>query len=176
MRKKRQNKVLAGLLLLSLLIVFTSGCDKYARHDILAFFSTGIPVAHEGEERENIPETISFLHGAYAARQCYHCHVKSSLRLHSSILNTPTFKQCYECHIQSPALTDGKEAVSIPWLKVQPPGSLVLPLKDLCLQCHPPKKISAAHLSSEGPVSDGNCIFCHDPHYSPFQYMLRKKN
>ena len=176
MSKKRQNKILAGFFLLSLLIVFTSGCDKYARQDILVFFSTGIPVAHEGEERENIPEAINFLHGPYAARQCYQCHVKLPIRLHSSILNTPAAKQCYECHIQSPALIDVKEAVSIPWLKVQLPSSLVLPLTDLCLECHPPKKISAAHLSSEGPVSDGNCTFCHDPHHSPFQYMLRKKN
>lgn len=168
MSKRSQNKVLAGLVLLSLFIIFASGCDKHTRHEELA----GIP-PHKGKEA--ISAAAYFLHGPYAARQCYHCHVKSPIRLHTSILGLPADQQCYQCHVKSSPLTDEKEPVSIFRLKLQPPSSLVLPLKDLCLECHPPKLISAAHRLSEGPVSDGNCTFCHDPHHSPFQYMLRKK-
>lgn len=173
MNKRRQDRVLVGLFLLSLFL--TSGCDKYTRHDVLAFFFTGVPAAHhEGVDGKIISEALYFLHGPYAARQCYQCHVKSPVSLHIPILGLPAEKQCYQCHVRSPALADEKKPVSIFRLKARPPGSLVLPLKELCLECHPPKKISAAHWSHEGPVSNGNCIFCHDPHQSPFRYMLRK--
>ncbi len=170
-----QNRVLNGLFLLSFLVFFISGCDKYTRHEELAFFFIDIP-SHEGE---TIPEASYFLHGPYAARQCYQCHVKSPIRLHTSILGPPADRQCYQCHVKSPTFsfreTGKKETGGIPKLQGQSPGSLVSPLKDLCLECHPPKPVRAAHWSNEGPVSDGNCTFCHDPHHSPFRYMLRKK-
>jgi hypothetical protein len=161
--KRRQNRVLAGLFLLSFFIVFTSGCDKYTKHKVLTFFFTGVPSLEEKEkevteakkpERRIIPEAQYFMHGPYAAEQCYHCHVLS-----------PTFSRFR-----------GKGGISS--LGEQSPGLLVAPVKELCVKCHlVPKHGFArpAHWADKPPVSDSNCTFCHDSHQSPFQYMLRKE-
>lgn len=171
------NNLKTGVTLLCLsIIIFMSGCDRHTKHEVSSFFPSDVPLPHEWMEGKGVPEGKYFLHGPYAARQCYLCHVKSPIRIHTSLLGLPAYEQCYQCHIQSSPLTDEKKPVSIFKFKVQPPGSFVLPLEDLCLECHPPKKISAAHWSQKGPVSDGNCIFCHDPHLAPFRYMLRKEN
>ncbi len=161
--KRRQNRTLIGIVLLGIFMIFTSGCDKYTRHEVLTFFFTGVPPLEEGEAAEGqvlkkikgkpIPEVNYFVHGPYAAKQCYQCHALSP---------AVSFKET------------GKRGVySIP-LGGQLVGILVTPLKGLCLECHPPKPVRAAHWSDKAPVSEGNCTFCHDPHRSPFRYMLRK--
>ncbi len=163
MKKKNLNKALMGIALLGIFIIFTSGCGKYTRHEVLTFFFTGVPPI-EGEKGVQevkkikgkiIPETTYFAHGPYAAGQCY------------------------QCHVMSPAFgfrkAGGKVVSSFPGLGGQVPGLLVTPLKDLCLECHPSKPVRAAHWSDKAPVSEGSCTFCHNPHQSPFRYMLHRK-
>ncbi len=172
MQNKRRNRVLAGLFLLSFLIIFTSGCDKYTRHEVLTFFFTGVP--HPDEEKEvpgvlagkikgkPIPEAEYFVHGPSAAKQCYHCHMMSS---------GFGFRN-----------TGRKETGRIPMLGLgvgrQTSGMFVAPLKDLCTECHIQKSDKSANgedLWLHGPVASGNCTTCHSPHKSRFQYMLLKE-
>ncbi len=147
-------------------MIFTSGCDRYARHKVLTVFFTGVPHPDEEKEvpgvsvekikRKSIPEAEYFIHGPHAAGQCYQCHVIS-----------PAFR----------SREIGKKGVGGIPLGGQIPGMLVKPLKDLCIECHVPKHgfARAAHWLDKAPVSDGNCTFCHEPHQSPFRYMLRKE-
>lgn len=170
MKNKRRNRVLTGLFLLSFLILFTSGCDKYTRHKVLTFFFTGVP--HPDEEKKvpgvpivkkikgkPVPEVAFFAHGPHAAKQCYHCH------------NMPTtfgFRKTGE----------KKKTGGIPSLGGQNPGLLVTPPEDLCIECHTSKSAQSAHskdLWSHGPVANGKCIVCHDPHQNVNIYMLLKK-
>ncbi len=166
------NNLKAGISLLCFaIIVFTSSCDKYTRHEVLTFFFTGVPHPDEEKEvpgvsvekikRKPIPEAEYFVHGPHAAKQCYQCHTLST-----------TFEF---------SKTGRKEIGGIPKLGLgvegQIPGMLVTPLKDLCIECHVPKHgfARAAHWLDKAPVADDSCTFCHDPHQSPFRYMLRKE-
>lgn len=177
MKNKRRNWVLAGLFLLSFLILFISGCDKYTRHEVLTFFFTGVPLLEEdkkaeaGEKktaevqlaknkkkrRKIIRKSKFFVHGPSAAGQCYQCHDTSG---------TFAFRK-----------TGKKEVGDIPRLG-ELSGRLVAPLEDICTECHIQKLARSANSKDfwlHGPVAGGNCTFCHSPHQSPFQYMLLKE-
>ena len=136
LKKRKGNRVLAGLLLLCFFIVLSSGCDQ----------------------RMFIPSpSVQYVHGPSDARQCYHCHEITATELRKFIK------------------AGGEVVGGLPKSGGQIAGLLVLPAKDLCLICHPPKAARSAHWSDKPPVSDGGCTFCHDPHMSPFRFMLHDK-
>ncbi|MEF9427122.1 MAG: cytochrome c3 family protein [Candidatus Mariimomonas ferrooxydans] len=168
---KKKNRVSAGLFLLSFLIIFASGCDKYTRHKVLTFFFTGVPPL-EGEvekkagevqggkavKRRSISEVKYFIHGPYSAGECDQCHESSS----TYSFTTGSKKKA--------GVTSG--------VKGGLPGRLVLPLKKLCIECHVAKSAQRAYVNglvTHGPLATGSCTLCHDPHRSPFQYMLLKE-
>ncbi len=166
------DKILLGLVLPAIIIVFTTGCDRYARHNVLTFFFTGVPPLDEeikdesGEVRtikkaevkkKRVTPALPFSHGPYAAGQCELCHDTSA---------TVGFRK------------SGKEAPKgIPQLAQTTPGRLVSPLKELCIECHINKSRESGPgeaLWFHGPVANGECTFCHSPHQSRFQYVLLK--
>lgn len=165
------HKVLSGLLLLAAVILFTTGCDRYERHSVLTFFFTGVPPLDEGIN-EGSGETgqikkaakkriytppVPFSHGPYAAGQCELCHDN---------LSTVGFRKSAK-----------EEPKGVPQLAQTTPGRLVTPLKELCVECHINKSReseSGEDLWFHGPVANGECVFCHSPHQSRFQYILLK--
>ncbi|MBI5409918.1 MAG: hypothetical protein HZA14_11180 [Nitrospirae bacterium] len=160
-------------------IIFTTGCDMHARHKVLTFFFTGVPplegenpeernktektdpgrtAAAKKEKKRTPPEPASFAHGPFAAGECYHCHDTSA---------TVGFRKM-----------DKKEPGGVPKLTQAVPQRLVAPLNELCTGCHMEKSTMSAsskELWIHGPAANGNCVICHGPHTSRFQYMLLKE-
>ncbi len=174
MREPRSNKFFFCIFLLCFCLSFASGCDKYGRYKVLTFFFTGVPhpdseniitekdSALSPEEikkrmREDITIT-SYAHGPYAAQQCYQCHSTGS---------SASFR----------TFSGGTKKSSSAPASVNVSSRLVLPIKELCIDCHTGKSVNAAFNSGlwvHGPVSEGICITCHGPHASPYPYMLLK--
>ncbi|MFQ5601573.1 MAG: cytochrome c3 family protein, partial [Candidatus Krumholzibacteriia bacterium] len=54
--------------------------------------------------------------------------------------------------------------------------SLVMPVRELCVECHDdmtPEALSETYEWLHGPVSSGNCTTCHSPHRSTQPFLLR---
>ncbi len=175
----RRGLIVAGTILIVFLSLSMSGCNKYTRHKVLTFFFTGVPhpdeevvdiqVAQTNEERIKLfekklrkrgkqrLEIKIFTHGPYGANQCYQCH------------NTAATAALYG--------KSKKKSVMPTWSGGMP-GRLVAPLKKLCTECHTTKSAESAYdkdLWIHGPVSDGMCTLCHNPHQSKYEYMLVKE-
>lgn len=173
------NTLVIVLVIVAALMIFTmtAGCDKYTKHKVLTFFFTGVPPLDEegaaqvkdetriqptddkGDRKgKGLPPLIaSFAHGPFGAGQCYQCHETSA---------TVGFRK-YE----------KEKPEGLPKLEQAMPGRLATQLKTLCIECHTLKSAVSAYSSGlwvHGPVADGDCIVCHSPHRSPFQYMLLK--
>ncbi len=96
---------------------------------------------------------------AEGAGLCYQCHpqieekLKSAKSVHPPI-KTP--KACASCHAAHAS---------------DAPKLLAKSGKDLCLDCHKgiiTKKQTVLH----GPIKDGKCTPCHDPHGTPYEKLL----
>lgn len=176
MRATRSNKFLFCIFLLCFFLLFTAGCDKYRRHEVLSFFFTGVPhpdsePAETGNNSRLSPAEIlrkakeditvtSYSHGPYASQQCYQCHSTGS---------SASFRFFSGSKPKQSGIAAAKNISS----------RLVLPIKELCIDCHAEKSVKAAFnrgLWVHGPVSEGICITCHGPHASPFPYMLLKES
>jgi len=163
--RRSQNRALAGLFLLSFLILFASGCDKYTRYKVSSFFFTGVPPLEEanrvdtartqagGKERKRIriKKVVKYIHGPKASGECYHCHEASGRKRKKVGIGAP------------------------PSLQATMPGKLTESLKKLCIKCHASKSAEAAQIKNlwlHRSTTEGNCTLCHNPHESPFRYML----
>jgi len=154
-------------------IIFISGCDKYTQHKVLTFFFTGVPPIEEEKaapedktegsteakkEAGFIPHMGTFSHGPFGAGQCYYCH---------ETYETVGFRKFgYKKPDDAPKQGQGIS------------GRLVMPLRKLCLNCHVQKSIQSAFENSlylHGPVAEGSCTICHNPHMSSSPYMLLKE-
>ena len=104
---------------------------------------------------------------------CNECHKKITDKVDSAKFKHPVVnedKKCYNCHDAHGSLYDDNLKIS--------------PLK-LCLNCHDKKligtdgkdynifKIVNRNKFKHGPIKDGNCTGCHNPHGSDF-YMILK--
>lgn len=167
------NRYTLYFIFICISLFFTSGCDKYTRYKALTFFFTGVPhpdrvglAAEEktgmtGEEilrkRKEDIKIVSYAHGPYGAQQCFQCHSTSQ---------TATFRTFGE-----------KKGESVIKTEQNVSGRLVMPINELCIDCHSSKSVNSAFslgLWIHGPVSEGICITCHSPHASSYPYMLRK--
>jgi len=152
---------------------FASGCDQYTKQKILVFFfpplgkekkvltvKEGTEMQAQKIEKKAVSQLAHFIHGPKAQEQCYQCHESSG---------TYAFRKIDKKGADVlPA--GGEGGVS---------GRLTLPLSELCLDCHTSKSQKTAYskkLWLHGPVAQGECTICHQPHQSEFQYMLLKKN
>ncbi len=139
-------------------------------HQVLTFFFTGVPEPGQAEETlveqlaesekpgKNVRVTIDtdFAHGPFGAGACNLCHQS---RVGS------VFSQ----ERSSTPVTNERQ--------VSP--RLAYPLAELCVGCHGDKQPSAAQsagLWQHGPVANGLCTVCHNPHKAPRQYMLLADN
>jgi len=48
-------------------------------------------------------------------------------------------------------------------------NALVVPRDQLCFRCH---ELRVDRRYVHGPVASGGCLVCHDPHSSPYRYLL----
>ena len=174
----RSRSILIALAAI-LIIAYSSGCDRYARHKVLTFFFTGVPPLNEGgktSEKEKEAErkaseekkkpkrrtdvkATRFSHGPYASGACFLCHQTSE---------TGGFRGLGK-------KAEAAGSIAKPGIV---PGQLVVPLRELCVRCHEtksPKMARREGLWVHGPVSAGLCTQCHGPHSAPEPCLLLKK-
>ena len=156
-----------------IVLLAINGCSSSSSHDVKTFFFTGVPEPGQEleyeqsletprqrklrleEERKRQPvrsarrqiEPQEFAHGPFAAGACGSCH-----------------------GVSGPGDRRGGEPA-------QSTGSLfVTDLSKLCIGCHQGYGQEIAQekdLWAHGPVANGLCTECHDPHSSKRRYMLR---
>ena len=169
---KRDNNLKTCIIFMCIFL-FTTGCDQYTKQKILVFFFPPLgkerKVVIKKEEIEKTPQKIEkkgspqltyFVHGPKAQGKCDQCHELSG---------TYAFRK---------ADTKGAGVPSIGEVSGRL-GRLVMPLSELCMDCHISKSQKTAYSNKlwlHGPAAQGECTLCHQPHQSEFQYMLLKKN
>lgn len=185
MKRNRDNSLIYCIVLACFFLMFASGCDKYARHEVLTFFFTGVPpidgeedlqsesslsrglTIEERREKKRIEakrmveeqKIPSYVHGPYASGQCYLCH---------STASSATFRT----FVKKRSGTKGTQMGGVSL-------RLVMEENKLCIDCHAEKSVDVAYgkgLWVHGPVSKGICTACHSPHQSPYEYMLLTGN
>lgn len=171
MRNGHSNTLLLIICLASISLVFLSGCDRYTRYKVLTFFFTGVPSpdgstpAQKSEaevraevrkqKRKEAERVPSYAHGPFASGQCNQCHATSS---------SATFRR----GVREASGIAGTEKGGVS-------ARLILPLEELCIDCHADKSVDVAYGKGfwvHGPVSRGICTACHSPHQSPYPFML----
>ena len=169
---KRDNNLKICIIFMCIFL-FITGCDQYTKQKILVFFFPPLgkerkAVIKEEEiekqsskiEKKGSPQLTYFVHGPKAQGKCDQCHELSG---------TYAFRK---------ADTKGAGVPSIGEVSGRL-GRLVMPLSELCLDCHISKSQKTAYSNQlwlHGPAAPGECTLCHQPHQSEFQYMLLKKN
>ncbi len=149
-------------------LVSTTGCDKHTRYKTLTFFFTGVPpvdgtatalgvkgASKADKKKKKTEPRPAFIHGPYASKECYLCHV----------IEEELDKKADEIAGGFPRLQDL-------------PSKLLLPKNELCIDCHVTKQYKSAYeegLWIHGPVSSGMCTACHHHHVSRADYMLLKE-
>ncbi len=156
------------MLLLAVIALLVTGCEKQTKYKVLTFFFTGVPpidgvkesdsgkkeAAKKKKSRRRIPQI--FIHGPKASGECFYCHDTAS---------TQSFRQTKQG--------------GVPRLGQIKPGRLVAPLKELCVQCHISKSPELQYISNlwvHGPIAEGFCTSCHDYHQTKFEYMLLRES
>ncbi len=147
--------------------MFMAGCEKHTRYRVLTFFFTGVPpidgtaaddsaakVVAKAKRKRPVPQI--FLHGPKAAGECFQCHDTAS---------TQSFRNVRKGGM--PKFSDIK------------PGRLIMPIKELCVNCHTSKSADLRYFENlwvHGPIAEGYCTSCHDYHQTKYRYMLLKEN
>ena len=142
-----------------------TGCS----HSVRTFFFTGVP--EPGQERVDMTEQSQAAASA-AAR---------APRKPSRVVEIEDFLHgpfgavaCNLCHLDPTKRNVGAAAVrSTP----RPGRQLAYSQETLCVGCHSEKaatEVAAQGLWQHGPVANGQCVSCHNPHKTKRQYMLKQ--
>lgn len=134
-----------------LLVAAIIGCTRETRHRTLTFFFDGVPALDGREETA----TTGPIHQLAAFNQTF----RNPASLPSPILSSHkpfTERKCGECHLPDS------------------PTQLVMPLEDLCIECHGETVKEKGW--NHGPVEAGACIFCHDYHQSTEPHLLLRQS
>lgn len=158
----RKSRVVLAYVIAPILL---SGCS----YQVLTFFFTGVPDPNNveviadstagsaviGEQDEVsgyrphlIPDQRTFTHGPWVNKRCDVCHQSGSGKRFNMA---------------------GGRSIS---------GGFILEEKELCLSCHDDKQFrnTSDELWLHGPVANGKCTNCHNPHESARRFMLTATN
>ncbi|MHC4556659.1 MAG: cytochrome c3 family protein [Planctomycetota bacterium] len=134
-----------GLLLLVYIVVFVVSCDEVERHNVMTFFFDGVPSL----KREGFEETADA-----NSQEIAQMRPKPAWYVHEPR------KDCTVCH--------GKRRQR----GFSSRTYLTAPVPELCYDCH--TDYTASGLFVHGPVAVGQCLFCHNPHKSRIEHLLKE--
>jgi predicted CXXCH cytochrome family protein len=137
--------VLIGLMLLVFLGIFVVSCDEVEHHDVLTFFFEGVPPLH-GQLAEELVDSDSQRLSRRRPKQPWFIHQPR--------------KDCTLCHDKSRQRVFSSQTY------------LSKPVPELCYECHADYTTSASYV--HGPVAVGRCLFCHNPHKSRIEHLLKE--
>jgi predicted CXXCH cytochrome family protein len=129
--------------------MLATSCDPVERHKVLVFFFDGVPPL--GSETEGFEEDIL---ADGSEDEIAMSRPKEIIFIHEP------YQQCSRCHgeLEQQGFSRRTE--------------LAAPVPNLCYECHDDYTISAVVV--HGPVALGECIFCHDPHQSRNEHLVKK--
>ncbi len=179
------------IFLLTIPIIFATGCDEDTRYEILSFFFDGVPNPHKQEKHIETTQIDSsrikrrlelvrkadlkmFFHEPFKERMCGECH---NLQKGNKLLEQPP-ALCFNCHddfLDGKKFKHGPTAAGYctqchhPHMEKQ---QFMLKRKGqaLCLECHDRNDINKKEIHLE--IEDTDCWECHDPHASDERFML----
>ena len=135
-----------GWVLLVCLAALVLSCDEIERHRALTFFFDGVPPpGGDGFEEEPF-DANSAEPQQQGQKPAWYVHEPQ--------------KDCTNCHRKQ----------SMGGLSSQ--TRLLAPAPKLCYKCHDDPTVSASFV--HGPVAVGQCLFCHNPHRSKVEHLLRE--
>jgi predicted CXXCH cytochrome family protein len=144
-----QLRITANILVIIVLfLMLVTSCDPVERHKTLVFFFDGVPPL--GSETTDAEDDIltAVSEDEQALRR-----PKEVVFIHEP------FQQCSRCHGE---LEQGFSRQT----------ELAAPVPNLCYECHDDYTESAAVV--HGPVALGECVFCHDPHQSKNEHLVKR--
>lgn len=141
-----------AIMLCGLFLVAAAGCTDETRHKILTFFFEGVPpIGGEITSEETVRTPDDPLKPAAEEKEPVSRRSKQS----HSTKHEPV-SDCNKCHIGG--MNSGRR-------------ELVEAMPYLCYSCHTNYHEAGAYL--HGPVSVGDCVFCHDPHRSKYIHLQK---
>ena len=135
-----------GLMLLVFFVIFLMSCDEAERYKTLTFFFDGVPPpGSTGPQGEPLDSNL--------------LEPDQTGQTPAWYVHEPR-KDCTTCHGKRKQRGFSSET----YLIAQEP--------ELCYNCHDDYTVSA--LFVHGPVAVGQCLFCHNPHKSKIEHLLRE--
>lgn len=135
-----------GLVILVCIGGLVLSCDQVKRHRALTFFFDGVPPLGQQGPAEGLLDSDSQDVEPGGQKPAWYVHEPQ--------------KDCANCHRKTKRGGFSTETY------------LVAPVPKLCYTCHADYSVSASFV--HGPVAVGQCLFCHNPHRSKIQYLLKK--
>ena len=135
-----------GLMLLVFLGIFLMSCDEAERYKTLTFFFDGVPPpGSTGPQGEPLDSNL--------------LEPDQTGQIPAWYVHEPR-KDCTTCHGKRKQRGFSSET----YLIAQEP--------ELCYNCHDDYTVSAPFV--HGPVAVGQCLFCHNPHKSKIEHLLKE--
>lgn len=152
MSLRRLSPISVVTLCIALCLILFSSCNESKRHEVLSFLFDGVPPLPGDEDPLGAEE------GAGPARR----RPETVWFVHDPLVNyDPSLERsCIRCHGEKTARSFSSEV------------QLVSPTPLLCFECHDPPTFQEGWI--HGPVAAGECVFCHEPHRSPYKYLLKR--
>lgn len=133
---------------------------------------------------------LNFFHNNVNEQKCKSCHnMTSNIPKNNNVFEDVSKTTCYECH-KGMVNTNNTHAPTANWLCTschngksgeynmdQDGKSKYLapdPISKTCMSCHTKVKEWTSSKYTHGPVNDGRCERCHNPHGSDNNFFLRK--
>lgn len=149
-----------------------------------------LPEIYEGGDQDYEDYDVNFFHSDEKEKKCASCHnMKSNIPAGEDVLDDVSQTNCYSCHksklntknTHAPAANwrcldchDGKAAEYNMEYEGKSKYLAPDPIKSKCASCHDKVIKWEYNRYPHGPVSDGRCIRCHDPHGSNNEFFLKK--
>jgi predicted CXXCH cytochrome family protein len=136
---------LVGLMLLVSSGIFVVSCDEAKHHKIMTFFFDGVPPLRQ-EVLEKTADANSQELAQMRPKPAWYVHEPR--------------KDCTVCHGKRKQRGFSSRTY------------LTAPVPNLCYNCHTDYTLSDSFV--HGPVAVGQCLFCHNPHKSKFEHLLKE--
>jgi len=149
-----------------------------------------LPELYEGSDDEAEDYDKKFFHAQEKEKRCASCHnMTSNIPTGEDVFEDVTQTTCYSCH-KTKLNTRNTHAPAANWRCVDCHNGKIGeynmeyeglskylapdPIKRSCEDCHDNLAGWDYNRYTHGPVNDGRCIRCHNPHGSDNEFFLRK--
>lgn len=161
----------------ALALAVPAGCGRSRSEKIMAFFFDGYST---GQDSLVLASVVDSAEVVRAQRRAEKMAKADSTRATVEMHVHPPYADgdCTSCHNMPGGGNAKVGQSSMPSLgsgRAEGPGYLIMPLEELCVECHDDKTEEYADESDmyiHAPVASGECTLCHHHHRSRFQNIL----